>query len=160
MNDPSDTDDEIEIISETVSINDNASKVLNLAVKRKLRQQFPTFEMAGKKIRVVSSKGGVIDPSRMKIVKVTRVPLEPVPVSSLRHFPGIRNNNTSNKENTPPVGPNKDQERRSKGVSSGLSLFSVSSDEEESSSGSPGCRVEARPSESPNKPGPVRPQLG
>ena len=138
MND-SQPDNEIEIISETVTstnINDNSSTVLNQAVKRKLRQQFPSLEMAGKKIKVVSSQGGKIDPSRMKILSITRVPLKSVSETSVRHFSGRQNNNdsTSDKENTAPGGSIKVSDRKGLFISSDPSFFSVSSNEDQVSS--------------------------
>ena len=138
MNDPL-QDNGIEIISETVTptnIKDNSSTVLNQAVKRKLRQQFPSLEMAGKKIKVVSSQGGNIDPSRMKIVRISRVPLKSVPESSVRHFSGRQNNNdsTSDKENRSPGVSMKVTDRIGLLRSSDLSFFSVSSHEGQVSS--------------------------
>ena len=141
MDDTSDQDNELEIISETVrpqSNYDNSSKLLNHAVKRRLMQQYPRLELAGKTIRVVPSQsGGVIDPSRMKIVNITRIPLKPVQVPSVRYFPGVTKNNAStspDKENTPPGGSSNVQGRNSLYASSDQSLFSLSSDEEERSS--------------------------
>jgi len=55
MDDTSDQDNELEIISETVkpqSNYDDVSKLLNQAVERKLMQQYPRLELAGKKIRI------------------------------------------------------------------------------------------------------------
>ena len=146
MDDTSDQDNELEIISETVrpqSNYDNSSKLLNHAVKRRLMQQYPRLELAGKTIRVVPSQsGGVIDPSRMKIVNITRIPLKPVQVPSIRYFPGVTKNNAStspDKENTPRGGSNKDQD--SLRASSDQSLFSLSSDGEKRSPLSPEPRT-------------------
>ena len=149
MDDTSDQDNELEIISETVkpqSNYDHTSKLLNQAAKRKLMQKYPRLKLAGKEIRVVPSRsGGVIDPSRMKIVNITRIPLKPVQVPNVRYFPGITKNNastSSNKENTPPGGSNKVQVRNSLRASSNQSLFSLSSDEEERSPLSPEPRTD------------------
>ena len=143
MDDPSDQDNEIEIISETVkpqSNNDDSSKLLNQAVKGKLMKQYPGLELTGKKIQVVSSQGGVIDPSRVKIMNVSRIPLRQVQMPSVQHFPGVTNNNastsaSSDKENTPPGGSKEVQDRDSR-CPSDQSLFSISSDEEERSTSS------------------------
>ena len=134
MNNQSDQD-KIEIISERVkkpSICDDTDKVLNQSVKRKLRQQYPSLDLAGKKIRVVSSQGyGVIDPSRVKIVSITRARVPLRPVSSVRKLPLVRisNASASDKENTPPEGTREDQESESRCLSD-PSFFSVSSDGE------------------------------
>ena len=113
-------------------VSDNTDKVLNQAVKRKLRQQYPRLDIHGKKIRVVSSQGdGVIDPSRVKIVSITRARVPLRPVSSVRKFPPVRISNASgsDKENTPPEGTREDQESESR-CPSDPSFFSVSSDGE------------------------------
>ena len=135
MDDPSDQENEIEIISEIVKPqgnNDDTNKLLNQAVIGKLRQQYPGLELAGKKVRVVPSQnGGVIDPSRMKIVNVTRIPLKQVQMPSVRHYPGVTNNNastSSDKENIPRGGSKKVQDRKGLRASSDQSLFSLSSD--------------------------------
>ena len=146
MDDSSDQDNEIEIISEAVkphpqSNNDDSRNLLNQAVKGKLMQQYRGLELTGKKIQVVSSQGGVIDPSRLKIKNVSRIPLRKVQMPSVRHFPGVTNNNAStsaspDKENTPPGGSKEVQDRDSR-CPSDQSLFSISSDEEKRSTLSP-----------------------
>ena len=117
------------------NVNDITDPEVNQAVISQLRRQYPDFRIAGKKIRVVSSQGDeMTDPSRLKITKITRVPLRPTssgkrqPVSVVRHFnPEVVANNdasSEDEENRPPG--TSAQSHKSLHITSSLSFVSTS----------------------------------
>ena len=130
--------DNIVIVNEkiqTSNVNDITDQEVNQAVISQLRRQYPDFRIAGKKIRVVSSQGDeMTDPSRLKITKITRVPLRPAssgkrqPVSVVRHFnPEVVANNdasSEDEENRPPG--TSAQSHKSLHITSSLSFVSTS----------------------------------
>ena len=130
--------DNIVIVNEkiqTSNVNDITDQEVNQAVISQLRRQYPDLRIAGKKIRVVSSQGDeMTDPSRLKITKITRVPLRPTssgkrqPVSVVRHFnPEVVANNdasSEDEENRPPG--TSAQSHKSLHITSSLSFVSTS----------------------------------